>query len=422
MKKTGFLLLLVSLLNLALANSVLAQAGPGQYTEEAPLGSWNTPGPQTAPALGSGFSELTRGHASSVVYTNPALLGLLPSVSLSLTGSYNQIQLFRYWLVNTGVIYTSGNLTWRGFQFEHFGASCRSGNWTLAVGMALIENYGRPGVDYRQLSSGIIYHRLTISQSGIQTGYSIGLARSFREKLYLGISFIYYRGSTARHLEEIWPQSEIQLSDWRDQKISGFYPVFGAFYKIGSLYFLGFSLTPPHRKKVTGESLLTYTTPATEIRINGEARDVIKQPFRVGFGGKVLVNREIQLSLEAMYSDWKHYSFYYFGEEQNRNFRSTVRLSAGFEYNGKFRLFGRSWLAPYFAGLAVDPQPDAEVRSTYYYLTFGSGAGNESFRLTFSTALAFESGSGNHLKRNKISLTLDLYPDRFKKSSRENNR
>lgn len=418
MRRWTLKFLLIIIIYFLIIPTLMAQTGPGQYTEEAPLGSWNIFGPDTAAGLGSGFCRLARATFSEVIYSNPALLTRLPPLTFSLSSSFNQTQLFSYWLVNTGVIATRGNLTARAWQVDHLGLSWRAGRWTIGLGVALTENYGRPGLEYRYVYNQVVYNQMQIWQVGHLSGYAISLASRLTRKLSLGASLIYERGYLERSLDEFWTQEEIQLLDYRYQKITGFRAVAGLGYEISDRLSLGFSLSPPYIRKVKGESSLTYLTPLTEIETRSQASDRIRRPLIAGFGGKLVINQHLDAYLDILYFGWKHYRFSYFGEDQLRNFRDTVRIGAGLEYRTRFRFLGRTWASPYYLGLAVDPQPDLEVRSTYYFLTFGSGLKNELLGLSFSAALGLESGSGHALKRHKLAITLDFYPDLKKNSGK----
>ncbi|MCR4408885.1 MAG: hypothetical protein QHH43_01825 [Candidatus Saccharicenans sp.] len=410
--------LLIIIIYFLIIPTLLAQTRPGQYTEEAPLGSWNILGPDTAAGLGSGFCRLARITSGEVIYSNPALLTQLPALTFSLSSSFNQTQLFSYWLVNTGVISTRGNLTARAWQLDHLGLSWRVGRWTIGLGVALTENYGRPGLEYRYVYNQVVYNQMQIWQVGHLSGYAISLASRLTQKMSLGASLIYERGYLERSLDEFWTQEEIQLLDYRYQKITGFRVVAGLGYEISNRLSLGLSLSPPYIRKVKGESSLTYITPLTEIETRSQASDRIKRPLIAGFGGKLVITQHLDAYLDILYFGWKRYRFSYFGEDQLRNFGDTVRIGAGLEYRTRFRFLGRTWASPYYLGLAVDSQPDLEVRSTYYLLTFGSGLKNELFGLSFSTALGLESGSGHTLKRHKLAITLDFHPE-LKKDARK---
>ncbi len=419
MRKWTFKFLLFLIIFSIFLSALLAQSGPGQYTEEAPLGSWNILGPDSASGLGSGFCRLARATSSDVLYANPALLVLLPPLTFSLSFSFNQNQLFSYWLVNTGVITTRGNLTARYWQLDHLGLSWRSGRWTFGLGAALTENYGRPGLEYRYVYNQVVYNQMQIWQAGHLSGYALSLAGRLSRNLSLGASFVYEQGYLERSLDEFWAQDEIQLLDYRYQKITGLRFVAGLYYEISNRLSLGLSLSPPYIRKVKGESSLSYLTSLTEIKTKSQASDRIRRPLTIGLGGKLVINQHLEAYLDALYFNWKHYQFSYFGEEQLRNFRDTVRIGSGLEYRTWFRFLGRTWSSPYYLGLSVDPQPDLGVRSTYYFLTFGSGLNNKLLALNFSAALGLERGSGHNLKRHKISLTLEFHPEPGKNSRKK---
>ena len=390
-----------------------AQLSPGQYLEEAPLGTWNIFGLCSAPSLGTGFSQVVLARSNTIVLTNPALLtSLLPS-NLTLNFSFNQTQLFKYLMVNTGVLTTTGNLSYRCWQLNYFGLSQRWRGWVLALVYARNENYGRPAIDYRDLSSDVLYHEITLRQSGEQRMYGLALSRGLNSKLRAGLSLIKIDGFIARNLEETWPLEQIEMKDYRYQKLSGFYPVFGLNYRISDRLSLGLSLIPPYPKKAQGQSLLAYRSPEgnTDIEIRGEADDRIRMPLVIGLGGKYSLRPNLEIFLETVYFGWNKYSFTYFGETMLRSFRSVLRISSGLEYSSKFRLFGKTFDSPYYLGIMIDPQPMTDITSTYYYLTFGSGISSDAFSLTFATAIGLEKGSGHNLKNQKISITLSFYPD-----------
>jgi hypothetical protein len=393
------------------------QAGPGQYTEEAPLGSWNVFGLETAPSLGSGLCQIARA-GSGAVMVSPAIMSLNPGTYLSLNLSFNQTQLFKYWLVNTGVLTTTGNLPFRSWQLDYLALSQKMRKWTFGFGWALTENYGRPGLDYHYLEDGVLYNQLKLWQKGHQTSYALSLARELNQKLSLGVSLIWYRGHIERNLEENWPVDDIKMTDYRYQKIKGFYPVFGLSYTFSDWLSAAVSLTPAHRRRANGQSYFSYNSPEADIEIEGQASEVIKRPFVAGLGARLTLRPNLNGCLEAVYFAWKNYSFSYFGEAQSRDFRNVLRLGTGVEYRRKLRFLGRLWTTPYLFGLMIDPQPMTEVSSTYFYLTFGSGISSDLLALSFSTAIGLERGSGQHLKHQKISITLEFYPD-FRKPKGE---
>jgi len=393
--------------------SSAAQLSPGQYLEEAPLGTWNIFGLDTAASLAAGFSQIVSSRSNSIALTNPAFLALSPQSNLSLNLSFNQAQLFKYWLVNTGVLSSTGNLYCRLWQINYLGLSLRWRQWAFTLVYARNENYDRPDIDYQSLSDGVMDNTISLRQTGSQTLFGLAVSRKLNSRLSAGLSLVKIKGSVERKLEETWPLDEIQMLDDRSQKISGFYTVFGLFCRITDRLSLGLSFIPPYHKKAKSQSLLAYISPQgdTGIEIYGEEVDRIKTPVVFGLGSRFLLRSNLEIHVEAVYFNWKRYSYTYFAEEMARPFRQILRISSGLEYRSRFRLFGKEFISPYYLGVLIDPQPMTDISSTYYYLTFGSGLSSDSFSLTFGTAIGFERGSGQKLKNQKVSITLDFYPD-----------
>ena len=137
---------LVGLLFLCLAAALPARAQLvlGQYEDEAPLASWNVFGFTGAPALALGGVRVGRGFDASVATTNPALLPTLPPASACLTASYTAASLYRFSIVNTGVLATSTNVSAGSFALESAAFAVRSGGWAFAVAAGILENYVSP--------------------------------------------------------------------------------------------------------------------------------------------------------------------------------------------------------------------------------------------------------------------------------------
>jgi len=418
---TNLLWLLIFSASLLLPSSTLwAQSNLGQYTEEAPLGTWNIFGVNLAPSLGLGLNQSVLNLTSAASLTNPALLSFLPATTLSLNLSFSQDQLAKYWLVNTGVLTTNGNLYCRNWQFDYLGISQRFGKWTVAMAVAVTEDYSRPKVDYRLIYQQTLSHQLVLWQKGCQRNYVLGFSRNLNSSLAAGLSLVLRSGHIERNLEETWPVDGIQMTDNRYQKIRGFYVVFGLSYRVRDWLTLGLSLILPSVSKVSGQSQLTYKVPETQtnIEILGQAQDRTKKPMVAGVGAKFSLRPNLDYYLEGTYFDWANYAFSYFGEPLERNFRKVIRLGTGLEYRTRLKFLGRIWSTPYYLGFLWDPQPMTEVNSNYFYLTFGSGLCTDFISLSFSTAIGLETGSGQHLKNQKIAITLELYPGAKKNRGR----
>src|SRR4030043_2364087 len=121
-----------------------AQLVIGQYEDEAPLRTWNTFGLATAASIGGGETMLALADDCSAALSNPALLAGLPKFTLSLNGSYSRSTLFRYSIVNTGVLVSEGNLGIGLFALDFGGLSYRISAWTFALTASVTEVYDRP--------------------------------------------------------------------------------------------------------------------------------------------------------------------------------------------------------------------------------------------------------------------------------------
>ncbi len=160
---------------LLICGAASAQLVLGQYEDEAPLGTWNIFGAPSAPAVGLGGVQFARAWDSSVSLTNPALLLTLPRLSAFVSASYAVTTLFKYSLVNTGVVASSGNLAAGILGLDCGGLSFRSGKWALGVAVAVPESYGRPKIVVGS-SDGVWSDRLTLDQTGYLRIFHAGIA------------------------------------------------------------------------------------------------------------------------------------------------------------------------------------------------------------------------------------------------------
>jgi len=121
-----------------------AQLVLGQYEDEAPLGTWNILGAPSAASLGMGGGQCARAWDVTASLVNPALLLTLPRASASVSFSYAGASLFRFSLVNTGVVQSTGNPTVAVIGVDSAGLAARHGPWAFACLVAAPESYGRP--------------------------------------------------------------------------------------------------------------------------------------------------------------------------------------------------------------------------------------------------------------------------------------
>lgn len=394
-----------------------AQLSPGQYLEEAPLGSWNNFGADSAISVGAGNRQVVLLGSNSAILSNPALLTRLPGATVDLNFMLQHSQVYKFWMVNTGVISTSGNLSHIIYGLNYIGLNLNIKGWTLAAAFSQTENYGRPKIDYSYKIGSAVYEQMILDQKGNQTVYSFGLARQLNERLSIGLSLNLINGHLNRNFEDNFLVDGINIIDSRDLKITGAYFVLGAYYQLTGKLSLGLSLVPPYTRRLTGTSLSAFYSQETSVKIEipGSGDDRVKMPLINGAGLYYRIGRSLDLSLEAIFLNWKRYSFVYFGEPQERNFRNVLKLCSGLSYRSTIRFLGKKWEAPYYAGIIFDPQPMTDVRSSYYYLTFGSGMGNNYLMLILSTAIGFEKGSGNNLINQKVCLALQLRPSLLRK-------
>ena len=164
------LIALLLLLFPALITPLRAQLVLGQYEDEAPLGTWNIFGAASAPALGRGAWGFAQTGDVGAALVNPALIASLPKYSLTVTGSYSWASLFRYSLVNTGVIASRGNLSVGAFGADEGAVTIRLGRFALAASAGLAEDYGRPAVF---VSSDGSSNGLRVTQDGLLRDFGL---------------------------------------------------------------------------------------------------------------------------------------------------------------------------------------------------------------------------------------------------------
>ena len=98
-------------------NCLFSQLVLGQYEDEAPLRSWNILGRISAAGLAMGGIQVVMPSDSSVGMSNPALLEDLPRFTLSLGGTHDAASLYRFSIVNTGILETTENLSINRYSF-----------------------------------------------------------------------------------------------------------------------------------------------------------------------------------------------------------------------------------------------------------------------------------------------------------------
>ena len=397
----------VTALCLLLSLPASAQLVLGQYEDEAPLGTWNVFGVRTAPALALGGARFARGWDCSAGLTNPALLVTLDKYSVTLSASDSWASMFKYSLVNTGVVSSDGNLTASPIGLDFGGFAFRWGGWALAAAVGIVENYGRPGI---AASGGAGSYELDMTQSGWLRDYHVAVARRITDRLAAGLGLNYVSGSLARLVLEnsIEPDGEITITDDKSEKFSGLFLNGGIAWDITARLTAALVFRSPYVKKADARSSLRYQAPAggTDILIEAEARNEYHQPWVLGAGLSCRFSEAFSAAADLSFFGWSGYKVVFYGEPLARPFRDVLKADAGVEYRISGRLFGKTASFPLRLGFSVDPQPMTGPHSTYYSLHAGTGFRLASLAVDLSGAFGRETGSGNSLSAGKVVLSV----------------
>jgi len=390
---------------LLLPVEALGQLVLGQYEDEAPARTWNTLGVGLAPSLGWGNIQIAASPDVSGSLVNPALLPGLPRLSATIGGSYASSTLFRYSVLNTGVLRTSGNVSDSGLAFDFAGAAFRAGRWAFAVSSALLETYHRPSLDARSDDGS---YSLRMRQSGELRGINLSAARRLGRRFAAGIGVTIYSGKLERTILEDFVSDGVAIDDRKNRDFSGFYLNAGLTCSLSDRVSASIAFRTPSSLRSESRSLLEYRAPAagTDIRIESSTVDAIRRPWMLGAGIAWRLSESWRVAADACVFGWSSYSVEAFGETKVRDFRNVLRLAAGLEYESGFRLFGRSVRSPIRLGICLDPQPMRTPDSRYAGLAFGTGLAIGRIRIDVGASIGKESGSGNGLSARQAALSL----------------
>jgi hypothetical protein len=385
----------------------------GQYEDEAPLRTWNTFGFSTAPSLARGETRFTLASDCSASLSNPALLPALPKFTLALNFSVDTASLFKYSMVNTGVLYTNKNISLSLLAIDFAGASMKIKNWTFALSISLLENYPRPSVDLSSYTSTDILSRTFVfDQDGNLKNINFSIARRVFGNLSVGIGLNYAYGFLEKNYEDDWVISNFSFSDRKYYEFQSFYINGGLVLDLTKKIKVAAIFRTPFSKKADGESLYRYYSPSTDTEIITEAsgRSEYKQPFVAGLGVSYTFSPKLRASSDFTFYDWSEYSIVYFGVEgeQKRDFKDIIKVGAGVEYVSPFNIFGLKGQVPFRAGVSYDPQPMKEPDSAYLYFSLGTGFHWKKIFLDMGMLVGGESGSGNSLSAKKATLSLSF--------------
>jgi len=382
-----------------------AQLVLGQYEDEAPLGTWNIFGSPSGPSVGLGGAQFARAWDGSASLANPALLLSLPRLSVSVSGSYLAASLFRYSLVNTGVIQSTGNPAVGVLSAEQGSVAVHSGNWAFAIAVAAPESYARPATAVHDGG-----YDLTFIQTGSLRVFHAGIARRLPAGISVGLGLNYAAGRLDRTTVERTASNlrVVTISDDKSERYRGIYFNGGLVWEPTGRLAAAVVVRSPYLKKGPARSLLHYEVPveATDIRIDAEATNSYRQPWVFGAGVSYRLTPAWGLAADAAYYGWSRYRVTYFEEPLARPFRDVLKAGAGIEYLAPARMYGRSALIPFRVGFSVDPQPMTTVHSRYLALTFGTGLELRRLSVDVSAFIGREKGSERSLKSGKIVLSI----------------
>lgn len=380
----------------------------GQYHEEAPLRTWNTLGFTTASGLALGNTQLAFVLDSSAGMANPALIVRLPQFSLTLSSSFTAASLFKYSLVNTGVLTTSKNPTLGLYALDFFGAAINIKGWALAVNVALSEYYDRPKVEATYAPGGRLYYSLNFSQDGFLRTVNLSLAKKLHRRVSIGLGLNFITGEAQKNVQERWVTSEITITDDKSHDFTGFFVNGGLTVDLTDRFTAGIMFQTPYEKKAESKSLLRYASPQgnTDIRIQTAASNTYSQPWVAGLGFEYRWNETLRLAADVLFFNWSDYKIFYYKEDIVRDFKDVFRVGAGIEYLSQTRLFGQDIGIPLRAGFSYDPQPVRDPDTYYFYFSFGTGLRWKALYLDIGAYLGKEHGSGDDLNARRVALTL----------------
>jgi len=390
---------------LCLCGAAPAQLVLGQYEDEAPLGTWNILGSAAAAAVGLGGAQFARAWDGSASLVNPALLLTLPRLSASISGSFTGASLYRYSLVNTGVVQSSGNPSVAVVGVDQGSVALRAGKWALAAVVAGPESYVRPAI-----SAGSAGYELTFDQTGQLRIFHAGVARRLPAGLSLGVGVNFAAGRLERATVERAADAQrvVTITADRSERTRGFFLNGGLTWEATGRLTAALIVRSPYVRKGPGRSLLRYEVPVagTDIRIDAEATNSYRQPWVVGAGVSFRITEAWSLAADGAFFGWSRYGVTSFEEPLPRPFRNVLRVGGGVEHLAPSRLFGKPVRIPFRVGFSVDPQPMATVHSSYFALTFGTGLELAALAVDISGGFGREKGSGRSLKSGKIVLSV----------------
>ncbi len=412
MNKTAFFSRFSPIIMLLLALPVASpsQLVIGQYEDEAPLGTWNTFGLASASSLGRGETMFALADDCSAALSNPALLADLPRLTLSFNDAYSRSTLFRYSIVNTGVLASDKNLGIGLFALDFGGISFRLRGWTFALTAGLSEIYDRPQAYAQSTYQGVPYAAVLFDQSGFLRTINVAVARKIGRRFQVGLGFNFAQGELRRKVEDQDLVNDITISHRINQSFSGFYLNGGLLARVTDRLVLALVFRTSYDRKSKSQSELRYQAPraGTDILIAADSDDFYHQPWAAGVGVRYELSPRFRVLGDLTYFRWSGYRVEYFGEREKRDFGPAFKAAAGGEYNVPVRLFKKEAAIPLRFGLGYDRQPMRGPGTAYAIFSFGTGVHWRTVGFDIGGRIGRESGSGRSLKILRIASSLGI--------------
>jgi hypothetical protein len=365
-------------------------------------------------AASTGLGETCFALAADLTaaFVNPALLARLPKVVVTLSGSLSSTELYRFSILNTGVLESPGNTRADSTALDYGGASVRWRGWAVGIAAGITADHSRPRLRYDYSPHGALLYSLAGDQAGFRRTFQAAVARDIGRRLALGVGFQLSDGHLERRLEESYPAAGYSILDEKIQDARAVFITAGLVWEpIDGLRFGG-AVRTPQTLQSTDQSLLRYEAAGggSPIEIRAEAEDSSDEPWMAGAGMSWAIGSRFLVAADAAYFAWSRYRVTYFDEPQTRDFRDIIRFGAGVQYELAASLFGRAALLPLRAGFIYDPQPMDARHSSYRLLTLGAGLALGGFRLDLGLLAGSERGSGRDLAVRRLALTLTYAP------------
>jgi len=388
--------------------AIRAQMKIGQYLDEAPFRTWNTLGISSGRILGMGNVRFAMPSGVSAALVNPALLTEYPKFTFSFSGSINSASIYRYGIVNTGVLFSlAGNLFARQFLFDQAGLTFNWNEWGLGINFGALETYIRPSALYEEEWKGSPYYTIEYLQKGLLHNLNFSLAKRISSFLSIGIGVNSVFGNWEKSVVEHWALLGRRITDNKSQNFKGIFFNAGFIFHLNEKWLLSAIIQSPFTKKGDAQSLLRYEDPTgnTDIRIQAEARNTYNMPLVLGVGTSYSFSERFRAGADISFFNWSKYTLRYFDEDFDRSFKNIIKVNAGLEYFNFIMLFRKRIKTFLRTGFIYDPQPIQDLDSHYLYLTLGTGFRLGKFSLDVGMMIGKEYGSGNGLFAQKSIIT-----------------